>query len=60
MINDYFSSPLSLNFGTDYLSHTDFAFALAVVEPKEGMQRAGIDNFYGYFYGYDEEGNIFR
>lgn len=60
MINDYFSSPLSLNFGSDHLSHTDFAFGLAVLDPEESDMRAGIDGFYGYFYGYDEEHNIFR
>ncbi|MBO5223472.1 MAG: hypothetical protein J6C23_03040 [Clostridia bacterium] len=60
MINDYFSSPLSLNFGTDHLSHTDFAFGLAVLDPEISEQRAGLDNFYGHFYGYDERYNIFR
>ncbi len=60
MINDYFSSPLALNFGSDYLSHTDFAFAFAVLDPELSDQRAGLDNFYGHFYGYDEKHNIFR
>ncbi len=60
MINDSFSSPSSLNFGSDYLSHTDFAFGLAMLDPDQYDQRAGLDNFYGYFYGYDEWYNIFR
>ena len=60
MINDSFSSALSLNFGSDYLSHTDFAFGLAVLDPVQDDKRAGLDDFYGYFYGYAEGYNIFR
>ncbi len=60
MINDSFSSPLSINFGSDHLSHTDFAFGLAILDPDISDQRAGLDDFYGYFYGYDEGYNIFR
>ena len=60
MINDYFSSSLSLNFGADSTSFTDFSFALATLDCARRKKRAGIDGFYAFFYGYDEERNIFR
>ena len=60
MINDYFSSPLSLNFGAEHMSHTDFAFALSWLDLEDYSDDAGIKGFYEHFYGYDERHNIFR
>jgi hypothetical protein len=60
MINDYFSSPLSLNFGSEHMSHTDFAFALSWLDVEDYSNEVGLEGFYEYFYGYDEKHNIFR
>ena len=60
MINDYFSSPLSLNFGSEHMSYTDFAFALSWLDVEDYSEDTGLKGFYDHFYGNDERRNIFR